>query len=216
MSSGNVFDPSRIAKIAKITPSFLDFARPGDEIQLGMDGDPNFPAMYRGSNRRPTGTILRVEGDPGSRVCTARFGNATRELHEGNTAPGLIWEFTEKGFRGVMERQKQEQRHAKEEKETSEYRGILGARSSTKEVSALKTELSDLKTQMSHIHNIVVSVSDGLARDIQGIVTKSHEPVFAGALLREIANYTSNDSSSGKPPAADNFQFSDDEDYVSE
>lgn len=209
--SNNVFDQSRISKIAKIAPNFFDFAASGDEIQLGMDGDPAFPPTYRGSSR-PVGTIQSISGSKGSRICIGRFGGRTMELHEGNTAPGLVWEFTEAGFRGVMDRQ---QRLKEEREERDSYRGAVSRSRGTaasSDVASVQQELYDLKGQVKNIHDIVVSVADGLSRDIQGMAQKTHEPVFAGALLREMSSYTQKPARglSHSSRATTDFQFSDD------
>ena len=81
------FDPERIAKIANIVPNFIDFAAPGDEIHLGLEGDPAMPTVYRGSER-PTGHIVSIRGNRGERVVEVKLkSGATMELAEPETSP---------------------------------------------------------------------------------------------------------------------------------
>lgn len=216
----SAYDPERIQKIAKITPNFLDFARSGDDIQLGMDGDPAFPPSYRGTNR-PVGKIIRVTGEPGSRVCVATFRGVEKELREGETAAWNIWEFTQSGFDRVMERVQKEQAEKKaadkQKEAASSYRGVLSS-GKDRRMASLSNEVVDMKKQLNHIHNIVLSVSDGLARDIKGMSDKSHEPVFAGALLKEMESYRGSSMYRGMTSKLqeDEFAFSDEDDDLSD
>ena len=206
MSSAPAFSPERIGKIAKIVPNFLDFARPGDEDQLGLEGDPAFPASYRGA-KRPVGNIQTISGERGERVATIKLkSGAVTECEEANTSPFKVWEFSDAGYQEVLARAERDAR-AQNEAQQRQYRGVAGESQETavsrqqaeeryrgifakqaNDSDHMKKEIGEIKKQMSHMHNIVLSVSDGLSRDIQALRMKK-EPVFAGALLSEMTAY---------------------------
>ena len=206
MSSAPAFSPERIGKIAKIVPNFLDFARPGDEVQLGLEGDPAFPASYRGT-KRPIGNIQSISGARGERVATIKLkSGAVTECEEANTSPFKVWEFSDSGYQEVLARAEREANAHKQAQAQQQYRGAAGTSRDTamtrqqaeryrgifakqsKDTDDMKKEIGEIKKQMNHMHNIVLSVSDGLSRDIQALRQKK-EPVFAGALLSEMTAY---------------------------
>ena len=224
MSSAPAFSPERIGKIAKIVPNFLDFARPGDEVQLGLEGDPAFPASYRGS-KRPVGNIQSISGARGERIASIKLkSGAVTECEEANTSPFKVWEFSDAGYQEVLARAEREARAQKQmqqqyrgaaantqetavtRQQAERYRGIFAKQN--KDSEEMKKEIGEIKKQMSHMHNIVLSVSDGLSRDIQALRMKK-EPVFAGALLSEMTAYR------GTPNTSKKIAFSE-EDSVSD
>lgn len=205
------FDPERIAKIANIVPNFIDFAAPGDEIHLGLEGDPAMPTVYRGSER-PTGHIVSIRGNRGERVVEVKLkSGATMELAEPETSPFKVWEFTDEGYKGVLLRaenaakaraeEEAKRAAAKQEKSTKvtayrgsraagqlsvldkKFRGVIANQAAQQK--QLRDEMSEVRKQVAHMHNIVLSVSDGLSRDIQAL-RNSKEPTFSGALLSEM------------------------------
>jgi hypothetical protein len=206
------FDPERIAKIANIVPNFIDFAAPGDEIHLGLEGDPAMPTVYRGSER-PTGHIVSIRGNRGERVVEVKLkSGTTMELAEPETSPFKVWEFTDDGYKGVLlraetaakERAEEEKKRAaaKEEKKSTKMTAYRGSRTNRQlslidqkfrgvvanqaaQQKQLRDEMTEVRKQVAHMHNIVLSVSDGLSRDIQAL-RNSKEPTFSGALLNEM------------------------------
>ena len=201
------FDPERIKKISNIVPNFLDFAQAGDEVHLGLEGDPAMPVTYRGTER-PTGVITCIKGQRGDRVASIKLkSGSTVECEEGNTSPYKVWEFTDAGYKGVLARAEvaAEQRKQSEQQKSAQvyrgatkpadkadststaierrYRGVLAKQAN--DTAEVRREMGEVRRQMSHLHNIVLSVSDGLSRDIQAL-RSNDEPVFSGALLTEM------------------------------
>ena len=100
----NLYDPKRIEKIASVQPRLCSFASEGDEITLGLKGDPAFPYEYR--NSRPIGTINNVEKKNDSMIVHATLQNGENVMLSSNTMSAYdTWEFTEKGLKNVLKRQ---------------------------------------------------------------------------------------------------------------
>lgn len=98
------YHPDRIQKITTIMPQLIGFCQPGDEVHLGLEGDPAFHGAYRGADR-PTGTISEVRGvAPDREVDIALYSGTKITYHEGEISPKTTFEFTDAGFKGVLER----------------------------------------------------------------------------------------------------------------
>lgn len=99
-----VYDPERIARLAQISTKFHAHAAKGDRIALGIEGDSQMPAKYRGS--RPTGTIVRIknEGTENSTLRVALDSGRQIDLHPNYVGGDRVWEFTEDTWPKVLAR----------------------------------------------------------------------------------------------------------------
>lgn len=101
-----VYDTNRVQKLAQISTKFHAAAAVGDRIRLGIDGDDQMPAKYRGSGSRPEGTIIRIK-DEGTERSTLRVrmdnGHVT-DLHSYSLAGDRVWEFTDDAWPNVLAR----------------------------------------------------------------------------------------------------------------
>ena len=184
------YDSQRIEKIAKIMSSFLDFSAVGDEVYMGLEGDPCLPTVYRGAER-PEGLISRITGQPGAREVEITLkGSGTKVYHrEFDTQPTRTFEFTDAGYRGVLERAKAAA--AARNPSAQPYRGVEGA-----------TQIKGLEDKLNMMHNTFVKMASGFAQDMTSLAAqmKMGEPTFSGALVREMTAYR-NANSQGSPNA---------------
>jgi len=193
-AAANPYHPERLEKIQQIIPSFLDFARPGDEIELGLDGDPSYPVKYRGANGRPKANVVEIEGPRGSRVLHAKLQGSGRtiELAEDETSAQKVWQFTDAGYNKVLARTEAEtaMRAQKQAKE-AEYRGILSkGGASSADMKQLRGDMQEMKQQMGHLHGVVCAMAEGLSHDVSRLSQGGRQDaVFANQLIREMATY---------------------------
>lgn len=99
-----VYDPERIARLAQISTKFHAHAAKGDRIVLGIEGDSEMPAKYRGN--RPAGTIVRIknEGTDHSTLRVALDSGRTVDLHPNYVGGDRVWEFSEETWPKVLAR----------------------------------------------------------------------------------------------------------------
>lgn len=101
----SVYDPERVSRLAQISTKFHAHAAPGDKIHLGIEGDDQMPAKYRGN--RPTGTVVKVKNQ-GTEHSTLRVqldgSNRQIDLHPFQIAGDRVWEFTEDTWPKVLAR----------------------------------------------------------------------------------------------------------------
>tara|TARA_B110000046_G_C12972861_1_gene389731 strand:- start:942 stop:1538 length:597 start_codon:yes stop_codon:yes gene_type:complete len=191
------FAAERLQKIDNIMPNFYSFATQGDEVTLGLEGDPMFPASYRGE-KRPVGNIVKLQGQAGERSVEIRLKDGTTIVaEEDETSAKKVWEFTDEGYRGVVQRQRA---NLKQEKEAVRYRGIFG------ENNALQKEFVDLKEEVETLRKVMFTAVEGLAEDVSN---SSADAKFAGALMKEMREYNATYQAI---EAKETFDFSDDDD----
>lgn len=126
------YDPERVAKLADIMTKFTSHAQVGDEIYLGIAGDPEMPARYRGSER-PKGVITKIKNE-GSELATLRVRldtGKTIDLPSHNIAGDRVWEFTDSAWEKVMSRNVAD----------NSYRG---SSTSNEDLSALRSDIASL------------------------------------------------------------------------
>ena len=73
----NLYSSDRVDKIARIMPSFTDVARTGDQVHLGLVGDPMFPEEYK--NDRPMATISNIEQTESGAVVTLSHADGSTQ-----------------------------------------------------------------------------------------------------------------------------------------
>lgn len=214
----SAYDPTRISKISTIMPNLINFCRPGDQIRLGLDGDPAFDDSYRGSTR-PHGTITRIEGETPHRQVHIQLSSG-REMtyEEGETSARKVFELTDEGYRNVLERTKAEamarngsSADVADDLESKVgwstvvdgYRGTsrslddvrLQFRGTEASISQLKEQMSQMTTQMDQFASSMINLTDGMTADIVKLSNKigNPEPTFAGALQTRMRGATEGD-----------------------
>jgi hypothetical protein len=181
------YDPDRIQKIGNIMQSFLEFARPEDEVHLGLEGDPVAPAQYRGVER-PIGVITAITGPPGERVVeiTMKDSGVKAYHREYDTHPTRTFEFTDAGYRAVLERVKAEAEEQVQMEASADLQDTSYRSSET-----LHTSVADLQEKMNMMHSTFVKMASGFAQDMSTLAAQMQlsEPTFSGALVREMTAY---------------------------
>jgi len=186
-SRSNLYDTDRIQKIGEIMPGLCNFAEKGDEIALGLVGDPEFPYAYRGS--RPTGIIEQIKKENDATIVSARMEDG-QLMNLPSTSIGAYntWEFTEKGFNQVLQRE--EEKAARSESSiSSTVPGYRGA--NMEDLSSIEERLKNIEQTLrkfemtqSTFRSTVVSTFNEVANDVdrlsksQGLDTK-----FCGTLV---------------------------------
>lgn len=132
-----LYDPDRVSRLAQISTRFHAHARVGDEVQLGIDGDDQMPAKYRGAGNRPVGTIVGIKNegteDSTLRVQLTSGRNVTLLPHQ--LSGERVWEFTDRSWPNVLSRSQ-----AGAQGDTA-YRG---AASKADDLSKLRQEMADM------------------------------------------------------------------------
>ena len=138
MAPSQVYDPDRVQRLAQISAKFHQHAAPGDEIVLGVAGDPVFPQKYRGT--RTSGVVTKVK-NAGSENATLRVQlntGRTVELSPYTLDPEKVWEFSESSWPKVLARSNAE----------AAYKGAgKGAGGDAAEVASLRQQLQDMTSR---------------------------------------------------------------------
>ena len=99
-----VYDQDRISKISKIMPQFNKVAEVGDQVLMGLEGDPSFPYAH---GERPEATIMNIERDKSGTQIQLRMANgSTKMVNEFSIAPSEVWEYSDASFARVMDRER--------------------------------------------------------------------------------------------------------------
>ncbi len=173
-----MYNPDRIQKIGEIMPGLCEYAQAGDKIHLGLEGDPEFPAAYRGTSR-PTGTIQSIRNEGDATIVTAKMDDGrTRELSSRTIGAYDTWEFTEEGFRGVLAREEKKSARAEQ---ALEYRGTSD--SDTKSLETKIAQLEDFVESQQAFRKVVVSTMSEIAKDVVNLSkVNGLEAKFCGTL----------------------------------
>jgi U3 small nucleolar RNA-associated protein 14 len=152
-------------KISKIIPEFSRVAQVGDEVMMGLEGDPKYPFHNRD---RPMATISHItKGDDGIAIELTKNDGTTMLVNEYTQSPSQVWEFSDETFKNVLDREREKQNRA----EQSLYRGNDRTGSSEismlrQEVEFLKSSLEDEKTVNRDFHNTYIASLYELSGDI--------------------------------------------------
>ena len=173
-----LYNPERIQKIGEILPGLCSYAEKGDEIHLGLDGDPEFPAVYRGS--RPTGIIEDIQTENDATIITARFEDGSVKKLSSRTISAFdSWEFTDKCFEKV--KQREESKTASLE---SDYRGTNNEDYETK-IARIESELTSYGQTQDAFRKTVITTLKEIANDVSSIAKESgYEPKFCSYLTK--------------------------------
>lgn len=161
------FDVERVNKISQIMPQFSKVANKGDTVLMGLEGDPLFP--FKNDESRPSGVISDVQHRDNDTLITLNMSDGTtKEFSSMTLAADQVWEFDDKSFQDVMERQKKEMDRAEESVPEPEYRGVT-----SDEIDMLKSEIEQLKNDLlserentKNFHNTMIASMNEIAGDI--------------------------------------------------
>jgi hypothetical protein len=178
---GDMYDADRLRKIGEILPGLCSYARKGDEIQLGLDGDPLFPVSYRGSNR-PTGVIENIDNEGDATVVTARMNDGTTKKLSSRTVSAYdSWEFTDRGFATVKER---EEIAAARSETMDEYRGISDENVESK-MARLESDLSSFGQTHDAFRKTVIATLKEIASDVDALAVSNGQKTKFCSFLTE-------------------------------
>jgi hypothetical protein len=160
--NNDIYAPERIDKIKQIMPNFARVAQPGDEVYMGLEGDPCQPANYRGTNR-PVSVISNIVPgkSPGEFMISMHpkndaknvqtFSSSTINQHE-------LWEFTDPSFEKVL---------AREQMKSNRAESSMAPHSNpASEMQRLRSELSAHQAEAKVFNNTIIQTMSELANDI--------------------------------------------------
>ena len=100
----DLYDNERVNKIKDVMPAFLNVARSGDAVYMGLKGDPCFPKTWNDDAKRPYGTIASNNGEQ----VVIDLADGNRETYEAGMLNGAkLIEFTQDGLERVMNRERE-------------------------------------------------------------------------------------------------------------
>ena len=175
-SHSNLYDADRVRRIGSIMPEIVNFAKKGDEIQLGLDGDPEFP--YR--NSRPTGIIENMRKENDTVFVTARMENGeVMELPSTTISAHHVWEFSDKTFDEKVEASK------KQFQSVDNYRGVPNE-DLIKRIEKIEKTLSDNDALQKTFRSTIMVTFNEIAKDVVSLgSTTGLEPKFCGTLVEK-------------------------------
>ena len=175
-SQSNLYDADRIQKIGSIMPKIVSFAKKGDEIHLGLVGDPEFP--YR--NSRPTGIIEDMRKEDDTVVVTAKMKNGEiMELPSTTISAHRVWEFSDKTFDEKIQESKNNAQSV------TNYRGAPNE-DLLKRIEKIEKTLSDNDALQKTFRSTIVGTFNEIAKDVVSLgSTTGLEPRFCGTLVQK-------------------------------
>lgn len=180
VSSKNLYEPNRLQNIGEIMPGLIQYAQVGDEIALGLVGDPMFPDSYRGS--RPTGVIKSIENVNDETIVRADINGEIMDLPSNTIGAYNTWEFTEKGFETVKAREELKASRAEEELVKQDYRGVT--ENLENRLKALEEAVQKIASTQTSFRSTVVSTIKEVASEVNNLSsTQGLESKFCGTLV---------------------------------
>ena len=164
--ASNVYDMDRVEKIARITPYFSSVAEVGDEVLMGLEGDPAFPQRF--STNRPIATVTNIDAAVDGHIVTLTHQDGTKQVVNSQTiAPTEVWEFTDRTFENVLNRERmraEQSMYNTNVAETPAYRGSND--DLMQEIRRLRNELDAEKQLTRNFHNVYIETLNELTRDV--------------------------------------------------
>lgn len=191
MDMTGVYDRHRLSSISEIMPRFSDVVREGDEVQLGLDGDPLFPEEW--NTHRPYGVVTQVKNtDEGASLRVQLNSGETVTLPSYSLDPEKVWEFTDRSFENVLERQSDD----------VTYRSASPEADLQREIDELKIN----KMQQEQFNETLLSTLNEMARDYCKLAAASGEEAgFCNVFTTEYAKMMG-----PKEDKEDKFEFTSD------
>lgn len=157
------FSHDRIDRISKIMPEFCNVAHIGDEVMLGLQGDPSFPFEM---NARPTAKVAQVQTtESGPQVTLQLSDGREKTVNKYTIAPGDVFEYTDASFTNVLARVRAKQTSIASPKETPMYRGVDLA-DLREEITQLRSELHTERELTRSFHQIYLAGLKELTNDV--------------------------------------------------
>lgn len=185
------YSPNRIENISRIMPTYCAFIKSGDEVELGLKGDPLYPVAYR--NSRPRGVVKSVFGPKGAQVVNVqlndKFGGKMAHCDVRTLNPYLLFEPVETSYQRALERADKNpdmQQYLKKEFEENEvaFRGVQSQqKSSFENDDEMNKRIAQLESNTENIKKTMMRAIQGLATDINA-KHGSSEATYAGRLLQ--------------------------------
>ena len=208
-----LYDPDRLSKIGEIMPRFNQHVQEGDEIYLGLEGDPAFPSEFK--ENRPKGVVTKVKhSDDSGESTTIRVkmeNGQSVDIAPHSIDPQRVWEFTDESFQEVLKRS-----IAESEPEVAapepEYRG------GNDDIGALRAEISKMKAayeqefaETRNFNNTLIATLNEMASDVCAV--SGEKAGFCSVFKNEYSKMMTNDGPEDKasPFDSDFSESSDDE-----
>jgi hypothetical protein len=172
-----LYDSERISKIGTILPGLTQYIQRGDELCLGLEGDPMYP--YRGTER-PTGIVRDVETDGDTTYITTDMNDgSTRKLSSRTVGAFDTFEFTPSGFEKVLKRE-EEKAARSESLSGSSYRNAAG------DSSRLESQMEVLRNENDAFKKTIVSTLREIAAEVAQLGTEARlETKFCSSLAQK-------------------------------
>ena len=174
-------------------PTYGAFVKDGDEVELGLKGDPLYPAAYR--NSRPRGTVKSVFGPKGSQVVNVQlnqeFGGKMAHCDVRTLNPYLLFEPVEASYQRAIERAEEDPETQKElrnefEQNDIAFRGINEKQKTEPaygRVDKLNERMEQLEAEHERTRDTMMRAIKGLANDINANAPEK-EATYAGRMLQ--------------------------------
>lgn len=163
----SVFDQDRLSKISNINASFYGVARVGDEVHMGLEGDPANPYT---DMARPTATIQDVKNvGTNVHIQLGMADGTTKMVDKYTISPGDVWEFTDASFANVLDREQKAQASRAEAmmmKSAPVDKKYRGVDSLTSQIEQLRADLNAERELVKSFHNTYIASMSELATDI--------------------------------------------------
>ena len=180
------YSQERIENISRIMPTYGAFVKDGDEVELGLKGDPLYPTAYR--NSRPRGVVKSVFGPKGAQVVNVQlneeFGGKMAHCDVRTLNPYLLFEPAEASYQNAIKRAEENpemQKSLREEFEQNDvaFRGMkqLEKEPSYGRVDELNERISQLESEHERTRETMMRAITGLANDISA--RASNEATYA-------------------------------------
>ena len=174
------YAPDRVSRLAEISTKFTSVARVGDEIHLGIEGDSEMPARYRGAGR-PTGVITKIKNE-GTDHATLRVrlrSGSTVDLHPYSIDGSRVWEYTPKAWENVLAR------NGLAPDGPSSYRGSA----TNGELLAMRKEMADMSSkfnrEMAEAKEFNSALVESIAAMTGEIVQANPDAKYSAVFQRE-------------------------------
>ena len=189
------YSQERIENISRIMPTYGAFIKSGDEVELGLKGDPLYPTAYR--NSRPRGTVKSVFGPKGAQVVNVQlndeFGGKMAHCDVRTLNPYLLFEPVEASYQRAIERAEENpdmQAELRSEFEQNDitFRGIKKNRKAEPaygRIDKLNERMEQLEAEHERTRDTMMRAIKGLASDIS-VSTSEKEATYAGRMLQMI------------------------------
>ena len=184
----STYDTERVNKISQIMPQFAKVANEGDTVLMGLEGDPLFPFTQK---NRPTAVISNIEHRKHDSIITLKLNDGTtKDVSSSTLASDQVWEFDDKSFQNVMDRQRKEMEARAEQEIKVEQPPFRGVDESI--ITELKSEIESLKNQLNstnennkNFHNTMIASMNEMASDICRLDTSGKNTEFCRTLKSE-------------------------------